>query len=213
MAETCIALLRAVNVGGNHLLPMKEFVHLLESMGLTNVRTYIQSGNAVFQTKKSDVAVLAGKIKSRIKRDHGFAPETVVLTLNELKRAVAANPYPQADANPQSLHLVFLDSAPKKPDLAALEKLKQDSEHFALKGKAFYFYAPDGVGRSRLFARIEKSLGVTGTARNWRTVRCLLEMAQEVAAADAQHQRRSVRSYLRINRCKCLPKSVLSWKP
>ncbi len=190
MAETCIALLRAVNVGGNHSLPMKELVRLLESMGLAGIKTYIQSGNAVFQAKKSDVAALAGKIKSRIKRSHGFAPETVVLTLNELKRAIAANPYSQADANPKSLHLVFLDFVPKKPDLATLEKLRQDREHFALKGKIFYFYAPDGVGRSKLFARIEKVLGVTGTARNGRTVRCLLEMAQEVAAADAPKRRR-----------------------
>ena len=102
-------------------------------------------------------------------------------TLDELQKAVAANPYPEADADPKSLHLTFLTRAPKAPDLTTLDAIRKDSERFALNGKVFYFHAPEGVARSKAFSRIEKSLGVAGTARNWRTACRILEMAEQIA--------------------------------
>jgi uncharacterized protein (DUF1697 family) len=101
----------------------------------------------------------------------------IALTPQELKEAVASNPYPEAE--PRTLHLTFLASTPEDPDLAALERLRKDNERFALEGRTFYFHAPDGVGKSKLFARIERSLGVPGTARNWRTVSRLAEMVDQ----------------------------------
>ena len=169
-----------MNVGGTNSLPTKDFVRLLESLAFTNIQTYIQTGNAVFRAAKADAARLPARIQTRIQRDLGFAPEVIVLRLDELEKAVTANPYPAADSNPKSLHLTFLAAPPKSPDLAALEKLRRDEEQFSHKGKVFYFYAPDGFARSRAFQRVERSLGVAGTARNWRTVRKLLEMAREI---------------------------------
>jgi uncharacterized protein (DUF1697 family) len=175
-----------VNVGGANSLPTTEFVRVLEELGLGTIRTYIQSGNAVFNANSREAAGLSHKIKDRIRGSHGFAPEVILLSLDEIEDAVASNPFPGADSNPKSLHLAFLASAPGNPNLTVLEKLKAEREQYALNGKVFYFYAPEGVGRSKLFSRIEKALGVSGTARNWRTVCKLLEMAREVASTGGK---------------------------
>jgi uncharacterized protein (DUF1697 family) len=173
-----VALLRGVNAGGVNTLTSKDFVALLETLGLANAKTYIQSGNAVFQANTKDVKQLSAKIKTAIHKQHSFAPEVIVLSLAELEKATADNPFPKAKDNPKSLHLTFLVSKPNNPDLETLEKIKIDSEAFKLIEKVFYFYAPEGIGRSKAAAKIEKCLGVTGTARNWRTVNKLLEMAR-----------------------------------
>jgi uncharacterized protein (DUF1697 family) len=178
--NTFIALLRGINVGGNNKLPMADFLTLLEQLKLRNIKTYIQTGNAVFQTTAKATQELPEKLKGAIKDRHGFAPDVVVLSLAELETAIAANPYPKANENPKSLHLTFLNSKPKKPDLEFLHELKTASEDFTLENKVFYFYAPDGIGRSKAASQIEKSLGVSGTARNWRTVQKILEIAKQV---------------------------------
>jgi uncharacterized protein (DUF1697 family) len=179
--HTYILLLRAVNVVGANSLTMKDFTRLLGALGLKNVKTYIQTGNAVFQASEADATSLPDKIKAKIRRSHGFAPEIILLRLDELENAIASNPYPAADSNPRALHLTFLSSAPVSPDLTACDKCRAASEQFTLKEKVFYFYAPDGVGRSRLFSRVEKLLGCAGTARNWRTACKLLEIARQTA--------------------------------
>jgi uncharacterized protein (DUF1697 family) len=173
---TLIALLRGINVGGNNKLPMKELSALLTGMGLCDVQTYIQSGNVVFRCDNKNKATLASKISAAINVQHGFAPHILLLEAADLKKAMAGNPYPEAQAEPKSLHLFFLDEVPQQPDLKALETIKADNERFKLAGKVFYLHAPDGVGNSKLAARAEKLLGVPASARNWNTVCKLAEM-------------------------------------
>jgi uncharacterized protein (DUF1697 family) len=175
--STYIALLRGI--GGNYTLPMKGLVEILEGMGLSDVRTYIQTGNAVFRSEELGPSELSEGISAEIENRYGFAPRVIVLTPEELGAAVESNPYPEAESEPRTLHLTFLASTPEDPDLAALERLRKDNERFTLEGRTFYFHAPDGVGRSKLFARIERSLGVPGTARNWRTVSRLAGMVNQ----------------------------------
>lgn len=173
---TLIALLRGINIGGNNKLPMKELSALLAKMGLSDIQTYIQSGNVVFRTNVKDKAALAAKITAAIRKQHGFALHVLLLDTAELRKAMANNPYPQAEAAPTSLHLLFLSEVPPHPDLKGLEAIKTTSEEFKLIGKVFYLHAPDGVGRSKLAARTEKLLGVPTTGRNWNTVCKLAEM-------------------------------------
>ena len=175
---TFVVLLRSVNAGGFNTLTSIDFVALLETLELTNVKTYIQTGNAVFQSTAKNAKQLPAKIQAAIKEQHNFAPEVIVLSLTELEAAIDANPFHKADDDPKSLHLTFLASKPKHPNLEALENLKKESEVFKLVEKVFYFYAPEGIGRSKAAAKIEKCLGVSGTARNWRTANKLLEIAR-----------------------------------
>src|SRR5262245_13083888 len=173
-----IALLRGINVGGNHGLPMKELTAILEGLGAQNVKTYIQSGNAVLASQEEDPLRLSTKIRAEIKQRRGFEPHVLLLELDSLERAMKQNPFPEAETDPKALHLSFLFSAPANPNLKSLEGLKKENERFQLIDRVFYLHAPEGVGRSKLAAGAEKLLGVPATDRNWRTVCALWDMAQ-----------------------------------
>lgn len=178
--KTLIALLRGINVGGRNSLPMTQLVLLLEDLGCQNVRTYIQSGNVVFRTKAKSISRLSGEIRSAIKKHHGFEPHVLLLESSDVKKAISRNPFPDAESEPNTLHLGFLFSAPKSPDLKTLETLRKKSERFALKNTVFYLHAPDGVGRSKLAASAEKLVGVSMTDRNWRTVCKINDLIEEL---------------------------------
>ncbi|MBA2713941.1 MAG: DUF1697 domain-containing protein [Rubrobacteraceae bacterium] len=177
--KTWAALFRGINVGGNNILPMKELVATLESVGCQDVETYIQSGNTVFRSEEEDASLLSDRIRTAVEESHGFEPRVLVLGAEELERVVRSNPFPEAESEPKSLHVYFLASSPERPDLDALEGIKGDRERFVLEGDTFYLNAPDGVGRSKLAAKAEKLLGVSATARNWRTVVKLSAMARQ----------------------------------
>jgi len=174
---TCILLLRGINVGGKHLLRMSELVRDLEALDLENIRTYIQSGNAVFQASRTISPTLGTDIAARIERCHGFRPQVLLISAEQLEGAIASNPFREAEVEPKTLHLMFLASAPTAPDIESLNQVKSPSERFHLADRVFYLHAPDGIGRSRLAARAEKLLGVPATGRNWRTVLKLRALA------------------------------------
>lgn len=177
--KTYIALFRGINVGGNNVLPMKELVPILESIGALNVRTYIQSGNAIFQSQETNASLLSNKISAAIKRSRDFEPQVLLLELEEMENAIKSNPFPEAESEPKTLHMHFLASVPKNVDFDDLESIKSDRERFVLKDGVFYLHAPDGIGRSKLAANAEKLLGVPVTSRNWRTVCKIRDMAKE----------------------------------
>jgi uncharacterized protein (DUF1697 family) len=177
--KTYIAFFRGINVGGKNKLPMKDLVGTLENVGCQHVTTYIQSGNAVFRSEEADASLLSEKIKAAIGESHGFEPQILLLASDELETAMRSNPFPEAESEPKSLHLYFLAASPESPDVESLERIKDDREHFALGDGVFYLHAPDGIGRSRLAANAEKLLGVQATARNWRTISKVMEMARQ----------------------------------
>jgi uncharacterized protein (DUF1697 family) len=178
--RTYIALFRGINVGGNNMLPMKDLVAALENVGCQDVATYIQSGNAVFRNENQDPSLLSDGIEVEIEERHGFEPRVLVLESEELERTIHSNPFPEAESEPRTLHVYFLAESPETPDLDALEGIKGDSERFVLGDGVFYLHAPDGIGRSKLAANAEKLLGVPATARNWRTVRKVMDMADRL---------------------------------
>jgi uncharacterized protein (DUF1697 family) len=167
--NTYIALFRGINVGGKNTIKMKELVHLLEGLGLTSVRTYIQSGNVIFESE-DDVQDLALKINPAIQQYFGFAPHVLVLDQSEFQKAIAGNPFSEAVSSPSSLHLGFLARPPEHPNLEELDRLKSESEQYHLTDRVFYLYAPEGIGRSKLAEKSEKLLGVPMTDRNWNTI-------------------------------------------
>jgi uncharacterized protein (DUF1697 family) len=175
--NTYIALFRGINVGGNNMLPMKALKVLMEKNGCADVQTYIQSGNVVFRNA-TDAARVATTLTAAVSKSHGFEPRVLVLTCDEVEKAAKGNPFPEAAEHPQTVHLFFLAETPKNPDLKGIEAIKAKSERFALKGRVFYFHTPDGLGTSKLAARIERLLGVHATARNWRTVTKLIELGK-----------------------------------
>ena len=175
--HTYIALFRGINVGGKNSLPMKDLASIFEILGASNVKTYIQSGNVVFQSASKDISSFSKRLGIEIRERRRFEPHILVIEFSEVETAITNNPFPEAESEPSSLHLGFLAGAPKNPDLKKLESLKKDSERFCLIGSIFYLHAPEGVGRSKLAASSERLLGVPMTDRNWNTVCKLKEMA------------------------------------
>lgn len=175
--KTYVVLLRGINVGGRNALPMKELAGVLEGLGCREVRTVLQSGNAVLEAAGRTASGLAGRLAREIEARRGFAPHAIVLPLPDFTKAMAANPFPEAVNDPRGLHLGFLDAAPRRPDLDRLESLRAGRERFRLAGRVFYLHAPDGVGRSKLAAGAERALGVPMTDRNWRTVCRIRDLA------------------------------------
>lgn len=172
-----IALFRGINVGGNNMLPMKALRAELEDIGCTEVKTYIQSGNVVFQHAQKNARQMARSIGKAVFDRHGFEPKVFLLTAKELENVVRMNPFPDATEEPKTLHVFFLAEAPSSSADEAMAAIKSASESFSIVGNTFYLHAPEGVGRSKLAAKAERLLGVDATARNWRTVLKVLQLA------------------------------------
>ena len=176
---TWIALLRGINVGGNNIIKMADLKSDLESLKLKSVRTYIQSGNVVFDSTAKTASSLTKKICSQIEKQHGFRPQLFILDRNDLLAAIKSNPFPNAVSDPKTLHFFFLSEPAADPDIKALDNARNQTENYKLTPRVFYLHAPDGIGRSKLAANAEKHLGVVTTARNYRTVDKLRFMAME----------------------------------
>jgi uncharacterized protein (DUF1697 family) len=170
-----VARLRGINVGGKNSLPMKELRELFGELGCRDISTYIQSGNVVF---KSDEAadVLSEKLSSTIEQRFGFEPFVLILSGDILTAIADANPYGDDGIEPKFVHVNFLSRKAVAPDIDGMRERQSRTEHFKLTDHALYFKAPDGIGRSKLAADVEKLIGVPTTGRNWKTVCKLVEM-------------------------------------
>lgn len=171
-----ILLLRGINVGGKNKLPMADLRAILTDLGAEDVRSYIQSGNAVYRGNLREEA-----IASAIEKAHGFLPEVLTLPLESFAPVIAANPFPDAVDDPKALHLFFL-SSPSLVDEEVLYREKGPEERFLLTERALYLYTPKYLSGSRLAERLERLLGVPATGRNWRTVEAILDLARAVSA-------------------------------
>lgn len=168
-----IVLLKGINVAGKNLLPMKELVGILESLSCQNVSTYIQSGNIVLNSNLSPTS-LEKSISEALMRSKRFKIPVIVLTVAKFKSAVEGCPFETKEG--KLLHYFFTASRPNLNN-EILQSLCAKSEKYELKGSVFYLYSPDGIGRSKLVANIEKVTGVPTTARNHNTVQKLLHLA------------------------------------
>ncbi len=176
-AQTYIALLRGLNVGGNNRLAMKALSSEFEAAGASNVGTYIQSGNVVFDASASVAAVLAGAVSAALEKRHQVRTPVVLRTAKELAAAVGRNPHlPAHDV--AFLHVAFLAETPTKKAVAAVDPARFAPDVFAVVGRELYLLLPNGIGRSRLTnAYFDTSFKTVSTVRNWRTVLALNELA------------------------------------
>jgi uncharacterized protein (DUF1697 family) len=176
---TYIGLFRGINLGGNRM-PMKELAKLLTAAGLEDVRTYIASGNIVFRSAKKAPA-LRKAIEALAEANFGFHSKLLLLTHEQLEKLIDANPYRDRAHGGKAQHFFFLHAPAKQADRPLMDELRAATEEYALTDDVCYFYAPDGVGLSKLAAKIDRCLKVDLTARNLNTVHALRDMAAEVA--------------------------------
>jgi uncharacterized protein (DUF1697 family) len=176
---TWAVLLRGVNCGGN-IIKMVELRDLLSNeLGFDNVVTYIQSGNCIFKTKAGrSASYIRSSISSGIIERFGFEAEVFVLTLEELQRSVDKNPFADV-ADAKRLHFFFFPNSCTDSDIDwdCLTELATDTEKYKLVESVFYLLTPDGFGRSKLVAKIDKAILFKKTARNYRSVSKILSLA------------------------------------
>lgn len=172
-----IALLRGVNVSGAGKLPMAEFREMLTGLGLGEVRTYIQSGNAVFESD-CPADELEGMIRDGIAARLGFAPETFVLSADEIAEAMTGHPF--TDVDPKLVHVFFLRETPA-PDETALKALAQPGDAWHIGPRRFTLHTPGGFGTSKLAEKLPRFLPPPMTARNLRTVAALQALLAAMA--------------------------------
>jgi uncharacterized protein (DUF1697 family) len=177
-----VALLRAVNVGGHNRISMDALRGICERLGFANPRTYLQSGNIVFETGEKSMAALVEKLEGAIHRRFGFRVRVIVRTGPELKKAVGQNPLAnRRDTDPRRLLVIFLEGAPSPEARAKLLSIDARPEEFHVIDREVYVYYPNGLARPKLApALIEKTLATSGTGRNWNTVTKLLQIAEEL---------------------------------
>jgi len=170
--STHVALLRAVNLAGHNRVSMADLRELASGLGLSNVRTLLQSGNLIFESRGRRPAHLERVLQSAAREALDLETEFFVRTGRELAAIVAGNPFPRdARRDPARLLVMFLDGSPARPHVTALDQAIVGGEAVRVSGREIYMVYPEGIGRSRLTgALIERKLRVRGTARNWNTV-------------------------------------------
>lgn len=173
-----IALLRGINVGGKNKLPMADLRQVLGDTGFKQVETYIQSGNVVFKSAQLSPEKIAACIAEQLNLAFSISTPVLVLKAEDFRSIIENNPFASKPNLEKALHCFFLDKPAATAHCEKLHKLKLNSEAFKLSERCFYLWAPEGIGRSKLAASAEKTLGVTTTARNWRTVSRLMEMSE-----------------------------------
>lgn len=176
---TYILLFRGINVGGNKVVKMETLRTVLNKAGFADVKTYIQSGNLVL-TSNQTARRVGETVSTSFSTTFGFDSRVSVRNIDEWNCMIAKNPYPNASDNPKSLHAVILDDDPTDSALAEFASKAGESESFTLRNRILYLYTPDGFGTSKLALALDKVLKVPLTARNWRTVLTIQEMAKAV---------------------------------
>jgi uncharacterized protein (DUF1697 family) len=170
-----VVLLRGVNVGRAKRISMSDFAALLGDLGLTDVRTLLNSGNAVGTTTLAPAA-LARAVEAAIEERLGFTCDVVVRTRDEVAAAVAHDPLAAVATDPSRYLVVFLGAEPADSAVTKLRALDLAPEEWVLEGRELYLWMPAGVAESAVSKHLAKGvLGVTWTGRNVATVRKILD--------------------------------------
>lgn len=176
--KTYIALLRGINVGGHNKVPMAELRALLAKSGFKNVKTYIQTGNIIFQDSEGDVIDIETKLRNIILDHFGFEVAVLVRTRDQIQAVFDHCPFPE-DQKTNS----YFAMLSHKPDHALVIEAKEktyDNEVYDIIEDALYFYCANGYGKAKFSLNyFERKLKVDATARNYKTIVKLLALSSE----------------------------------
>lgn len=171
-----MGLLRGVNVGGKNRLPMAQLAQVYEAAGARAVRTYIQSGNVVFEAPAALAKRLPALVSEALLGQLGLVVPVIQRSGAALAATLEANPFPRAKET--ALHVAFLATKPTTAAVASLEPDRSPGDDFEVVGDLVYLHCPNGFGRTKLSTGwLDARLGTTSTLRNWNTVRALAALA------------------------------------
>jgi uncharacterized protein (DUF1697 family) len=174
--NTYIALLRGINVSGQKLIKMAELKEHLSALQLVNLRTYIQSGNLVFESNESDSKILAHAIESKIKEKYGFDVPTLIRTREELMAIIDHNPFTIVpDDKFSAPYIIFLEDLPNSDTIKSVMNFNATNEIFHFWDRNIYIVYKNGAGTTKLTNTFfESKLKTKATSRNWNTLNKLV---------------------------------------
>jgi len=174
-------MLRGINVGGQRIVKMETLRASFEALGFSRVRTYLQSGNVIFEGPKTSPDDLAMAIAKKISKDFGFSIPVVLRTSGEIGKIVGDNPFlSERGLDNSKLHVTFLSAPPAKDAKEKIDALNAHPDQFHVRGREIYLYCPNGYGRTKLSNNaLEKALSVGATTRNWNTVSKLVGISSK----------------------------------
>ncbi len=178
---TYISILRGINVSGQKMIKMDNLRKLYEGLNFKNVRTYIQSGNVIFDFKKSSAKVLENLIQKKISGKFGFQVPVMVKNRDEIINVLENNPFvSKRKEDITKLHVTFLSDEPDEVSINKIEKEKFKPDEFIVSSSTVYLFCPNGYGRTKLTNNFfENKFHVVATTRNWKTVNELNRLAEE----------------------------------
>lgn len=178
--KTYVTILRGINVSGHNMIKMADLKKMFETLPFENVRTYIQSGNIVFNAKPENDQDLEKLIHETIQKTFSFSVPVIVLEEKELKKIQQHNPFLTVrNEDVTKLHVTFMNAIPENNLVEKLKEIAQFlPDEWTLDGKAIYLFCPNGYGKTKLNNNFfENKLKVTATTRNWKTVNELVSMS------------------------------------
>lgn len=171
-----VAFLRGINVGGKNKIKMETLREVCAKVGFENVKTYINSGNMIFETVKTSDQKLAAKIEKAIEKEFSLNIKTIVRSISEIEEIVKNNPFDGQFENDKDLHVFFLDEEMPEEKRELLLSNNNENEMFAVQNREIFCLLRVSVLDSLIGKDyIGKKLKVSATARNWRTVNKVLE--------------------------------------
>jgi uncharacterized protein (DUF1697 family) len=178
MMAVYIAMLRGINVAGKNSIKMESLRAMFESLGFSDVASYIQSGNVLFSADDLSIEAMEKLIAEKIEAEFGFSVPVLVRSLAELQKVLRENPFMDGRHDEEKLHVTFLSTEPKEIFLATLKRPENEASRCVTLGREVYLYCPDGYARTAFNnAYFEKKLFVGATTRSWKTVNKLCAMA------------------------------------
>ena len=172
-----VAFLRGINVGGKNKIKMETLRGVFAALGFTNIKTYINSGNVIFETAKADDKKLAEKLETAIETEFSLKIKVMVRTIAEIEEVVKNNPFDGQFENDKDLHVLFLDKKLAEEKRELLLSNNNENEQFAARNREIFCLLRVSVLDSLLGKDyIGKKLKTPATARNWRTVRKIAEL-------------------------------------
>jgi uncharacterized protein (DUF1697 family) len=168
-------------MAGHNTIKMSDLATLMKETGFKDAETYIQSGNIIFSGSDNlSKTEITSKIEEAIFRKLGQTISAIVRTEKEMREEVSLNPFlSEKDFDPAKMAVLFLTDKPSADQIAKVANIGYPPDKFQISGSEIFIYCPNGFGRTKLYTNFfEKKMKVTGTARNWKTINTILEIAE-----------------------------------
>jgi uncharacterized protein (DUF1697 family) len=179
--QTCISLLRGVNMAGHNIIKMTELSALYVRLGFKDAETFIQSGNVVFSNPENlPVPEIAGKIETAILNKFKYNIPVMIRTPIELRKIISLNPFiDEENYNSERFAVIFLHEEPTEDQIAKVKYVNYPPDRFKIAGREIFIYCPNGFGKSKIYTGFfENKMKVSGTGRNLNTISTLLKIAE-----------------------------------